>query len=146
MNITINSIKVDGTEVAYTYEEGALTTMDDGKSLRLNIVNPWASPAIYGIDSDITINEGIEITFTVQLGDEAPEPSTPVTEPTYGDVDGDGDIDIVDVLTLNQYLLGIGDLKVEANADVDGDNKITDADALNILKSLVKLVTLPVTK
>lgn len=142
LNITINSIKVDGTEVAYTYEEGALTTMDDGKSMRLNIVNPWSKPTIQGIDPEFTVNEGISITFTVQLGDSVPEDPTVVT---YGDVDGNGSITIVDVLTVNQYLLGISEDTInEKNADVDNNGIVDDADAMNILKSLVNLVTLPI--
>ncbi len=142
LNVTINSIKVDGTEVAYTYEEGALTTMDDGKSMRLNIVNPWTKPTIQGIDPEFTVNEGISITFTVQLGDSVPEDPTVVT---YGDVDGNGSITIVDVLTVNQYLLGISEDTInEKNADVDNNGIVDDADAMNILKSLVNLVTLPI--
>jgi len=78
------------------------------------------------------------------------EPTT--NEPTtgkatkYGDVDGNGGVDIADVLTLNQYLLGIGgDITPEgkANADVNQDSTVNDADALMILKSLVDLATLP---
>ncbi len=140
LNITVDSIKVDGTEVAYTYEEGALTTMDDGKSLRLNIVNPWSNPVIEGIDPAITVTEGISVTFTVQLGAEE------VKEPTYGDVNGDGSVDVVDVLLLNKYLLGVANLDAQAraNADVNKDGAIADNDAMNILKSVVKLVELPI--
>lgn len=69
-------------------------------------------------------------------------PSGSVT--TYGDVDGDGSVSILDVLTLNQYLLGVGDTpKGIGNADVNRDGNIADDDAMNILKSLVKLVNLP---
>ncbi|HAJ97019.1 MAG TPA: hypothetical protein DCO72_04720, partial [Ruminococcus sp.] len=62
---------------------------------------------------------------------------------------------IVDVLTLNQYLTGITEnltpsgaheAQGKINANVDIDEKIDDTDAMNILKSLVKLVSLPVTK
>ena len=68
--------------------------------------------------------------------------TTPSTK--TGDIDGDEDIDIVDVLSLNQYLLGIYDIPEENQpaADVDKDGFITDADSLIILKSLVGLAKL----
>ncbi|HAJ97048.1 MAG TPA: cellulose 1,4-beta-cellobiosidase [Ruminococcus sp.] len=77
------------------------------------------------------------------------------TDALYGDVDCNGVVDIVDVLTLNQYLTGIAEYLTpngekeaqgKINANVDLDDKIDDADAMNILKSLVKLVSLPVQK
>ncbi|MEE5993898.1 MAG: endo-1,4-beta-xylanase [Oscillospiraceae bacterium] len=68
------------------------------------------------------------------------------TSVTYGDVNCDGEVDIADVLLLNQHLLGIEDIDTEGqkNADVDNNGAVNDTDALNILKSLVDLVTLPV--
>ncbi|MEE5992944.1 MAG: glycoside hydrolase family 9 protein [Oscillospiraceae bacterium] len=63
----------------------------------------------------------------------------------YGDADGNGIVDIADVLTINQYLLGIGGEVTpqgRANADVTKDGKIGDDDALLVLKSLVDLATL----
>ncbi|MEE5992202.1 MAG: dockerin type I repeat-containing protein [Oscillospiraceae bacterium] len=70
----------------------------------------------------------------------------PIESVTYGDVNADGIVDIADVLTLNQHLLGIGDLEGDGNknADVDLNGTVDDADALNILKSLVDLVSLPI--
>lgn len=64
-----------------------------------------------------------------------------------GDVNADGEVTISDVLALNKNLLGGGMLTEEGirNADVDSDGKPTSADALNILKYVVKLLdTLPV--
>ena len=61
-----------------------------------------------------------------------------------GDVNVDGTIDIIDVLALNQYLLGIykpSDAGIDA-ADVNYDGVVDDADAMKILKSLVGLETL----
>lgn len=72
------------------------------------------------------------------------ETSQPTEQPvTYGDVDGDGAVSIIDVLTLNQYLLGIGDIEPEylGNADVDHNGLLEDSDAMTILKYLVKLAT-----
>ncbi len=81
------------------------------------------------------------------------EPTTKPTTPTtpsesdkdvaYGDVNVDGEVNLLDVLTLNRNLL-IGE-KLDAqgvlNADVDLDGKPTSVDALNILKFTIKLVT-----
>lgn len=73
------------------------------------------------------------------------------TEPTgdvmYGDVNTDGEVDILDVIAVNKYLLGSVDLSKQAqkNADVNNDNKIDPTDSLNILKRVVKIFdTLPV--
>ena len=70
----------------------------------------------------------------------------PIESVIYGDVNADGIVDIADVLTLNQHLLGILDLEGDGkkNADVDLNGTVDDTDALNILKSLVDLVSLPI--
>ncbi|MDE5564726.1 MAG: leucine-rich repeat protein, partial [Oscillospiraceae bacterium] len=70
------------------------------------------------------------------------------TDPTviYGDVDENGELNIMDVILLNRNLM-IG-AKVSAqgllNADVDGNGTADAVDSLNILKAVVKLITLPV--
>ncbi|MBQ7004682.1 MAG: 1,4-beta-glucanase [Oscillospiraceae bacterium] len=87
-----------------------------------------------------------------------PQPTTkPTTEPTtkptninddvlYGDVNLDKAVSIVDVVMLNKHLMGAEDLGSQSmtNADVDVDGNVGPGDSLNILKSLVDLVTLPV--
>ncbi|MEE5993053.1 MAG: dockerin type I domain-containing protein [Oscillospiraceae bacterium] len=79
--------------------------------------------------------------------EEQPTETTPKDEEVvYGDVDGNGEVDIADVLTFNQHLLGLNVTINSKNADVDKNGKVNDTDALNILKSLVDLVTLPVTE
>lgn len=61
-----------------------------------------------------------------------------------GDVNADGTVDIIDVLTVNQALLGINELSETALefADVDGNGEMNDTDAMMILKSLVGLENL----
>ncbi len=63
-------------------------------------------------------------------------------EVAYGDVNEDGDIDVLDIIVLNKYLLGGGSLTDQAqlNADVDGDGEAGANDSLNIMKYIVKLV------
>ncbi len=61
-----------------------------------------------------------------------------------GDIDGSGEVNIVDVLALNQYLLGVyePDNAGISSADVNHDGNVDDADSMMLLKSLVGLETL----
>ncbi|MDE5946976.1 MAG: dockerin type I repeat-containing protein [Oscillospiraceae bacterium] len=65
----------------------------------------------------------------------------------YGDANVDGLVNIADVVCLNQYLVDNAkyNLKPQGkiNAEVNLDGKLTAADSTSIIKSLVKLVTLP---
>ena len=67
----------------------------------------------------------------------------PVAAGKYGDVTGDGAIDIMDVIALNKYILGSMklDAQAKANADVDTNGTVDSTDSLNILKYVVELVT-----
>jgi hypothetical protein len=70
--------------------------------------------------------------------------SKPLDQYQTGDVDGNKIVDIIDVLVLNQYLVGIyqpSDAGIDA-ADVDHNGKVEDADSMKILKSIVGLETL----
>ena len=74
------------------------------------------------------------------------KPVTPAGDAVYGAVNCDETVDILDVIQLNKYLLGLDDLTDEgkANADVDLNKEVDTTDSLNILKFVVELVTLPV--
>ena len=64
------------------------------------------------------------------------EPTEPVS---YGDVNLDGEVDVVDVLIVNKYLLGVAQLEGDSrtNADVDKNGIIEDADAIGVLDAVV---------
>ena len=61
---------------------------------------------------------------------------------TLGDVNGDGAIDILDVIATNKFLLGVKqfDEAAQAAGDVNGDNTITSDDALQILKFALQMI------
>ena len=65
-------------------------------------------------------------------------------EITNGDATADGETGIVDVLAVNQSLLGIRTLSNYGvlASDVNHNDTVEDADAMKILKSLVGLETL----
>ncbi len=109
--------------------------------------------------NEITINWNAPLVWMAAFAEEeAPkadpdaqttEPDEDVADPSkilWGDVNCDKTVDVVDVLALNKYLLGVGKVSAQGrlNADVDQDTSLTDKDAMNILKSIVKLVELPV--
>lgn len=76
-----------------------------------------------------------------------PDPTDPDLKVTmYGDVDVDGDVDIMDVILLNRYLMIGAEVTPQGmvNADVDNNKKADAVDSLNILKAVVQLITLPV--
>ncbi len=79
----------------------------------------------------------------------APETTTTTTTTTpvvnnvkYGDTNEDGEIDVLDIILLNKFLLGGGKLTDQGakNADVDGNGAPDANDSLNIMKFIVKLI------
>ena len=109
-----------------------------------------------GKDVTVTYN-----TIKLVYGDAATETKPTETKPTetkptetkpaeelpavtkYGDVNNDGSVDIMDVISVNKLLLGIGDpgAQGKANADVNADKQIDSDDALNILKRVVEMLS-----
>ena len=85
-------------------------------------------------------------TTTTTTTTAATEPTQPAAAPTYGDVNKDGVLDIMDVIAVNKFILGTGTLDDSArrNADVDNSSIVDSADSLNILKAVVGNITLPV--
>ena len=75
-----------------------------------------------------------------------PEPTSEETEPVgeklLGDVNCDGKISIIDVITLNKNLMVGEKLTAQGkiNADVDENGDVDEVDSLNILKYVVEIV------
>lgn len=70
------------------------------------------------------------------------EPRTLTDEPVYGDIDENGQVNIMDVILLNRYLMvgaSISD-QGKANADVDLSGECDATDALVILKHVVRII------
>lgn len=104
----------------------------------------------YGTEPDGTTADGMGGTGSDKPTPvPTPEPTTePTTEPAPvdrmpGDVNEDGEVDVLDIILLNKNLLGGGSLSEQGkrNADVDGDSTATANDSLTIMKYIVKLIT-----
>lgn len=94
---------------------------------------------------------GCGIVYGKIAGEEKKEPTTQDTTKgdntvLYGDVDEDGDVDIMDVILLNRSLMIGANVGKQGmiNADVDNNGSADATDSLNILKAVVQLITLPV--
>ncbi len=91
-------------------------------------------------------------TTTEEPTTEAPEETTTEEATTeagetvaYGDSNEDGDVSVADVILVNKAYMKIETLDGQGfvNADVDLDGDVDLTDSLNILKSLIDLVTIP---
>lgn len=86
------------------------------------------------------------ITLFYEYDETTPSEETKPSEETgklfYGDVNEDGEIDILDVIKLNKYLLGADTRLGQGlkNADVDANDSIDTTDSLNILKAVVEMI------
>ncbi len=69
-------------------------------------------------------------------------PFRPLEDGIFGDMDDDGETSILDVISVNRYILGKSAFsdKQNAFADVDQDGQITPADALLMMKKIVGIV------
>lgn len=138
----VNGTGLSLSEYYDTYAESEGSNINGGKELPPpddQPTDPVPSETDETVDTTET-NETSEPTETDASG-------TTGGDAVYGDVNTDGEVDILDVIALNKFLLGSVSLSADAqkNADVDGNETIDSTDSLNILKKVVKIIdTLPV--
>ena len=92
--------------------------------------------ASIGVSFDLD-NDG---TYETPLGAVPPE----ITETVgSGDVDGSGEVNILDVIAVNKYILGVKELTAEQlrTADVDGNGEVNSTDSLLILKYALDMIS-----
>ncbi|MBQ8079007.1 MAG: cellulase family glycosylhydrolase [Oscillospiraceae bacterium] len=149
-------------DVKYEFIKSALWQTEDGKFISLDHAIPIGANGItlseyYGTkptpteatqpttEATVTTTEATVTTTAATTTVTNPTASTDGTEISYGDVDCNGAVELLDVITLNKNLLGITKLddRGSANADVDCSDVVDGTDSLLILKSIVSLVTLP---
>ena len=94
-----------------------------------------------GKDVNVTYNT-ITLVYDDATAETKPADSDLPAVSKYGDLNNYGSVDIIDVITMNRFLLGVRDLdpQSKANADVNADKKIDSQDTLNILKRALEML------
>ena len=151
LNVTYNDADNNPVEVE---DEAILTAIKEALSKQTSFQGQvWYVDK--GEKTDVVITDAyVKATGTedpTEASDESTEATEPVSEEPgvlppgdkYGDADGNGKIDILDVITVNRALLGKEKLDDAALARIDfNKNSKPDADeALTIMKMIVGLVT-----
>lgn len=141
------TVKLDGKFMKPVEGEDSVEVAATINDKQLVIQDWWKATAEdkEGKDVSVTYN-----TITLVYGGAAAQTDTtedttkaPAKDAVYGDVNEDGSVDIMDVITLNKFLLGAGALSDQgkANADVDVNNTVDTTDSLNILKCVVEIIS-----
>ena len=145
----VNQNLEDSAAKAYCANEPAAKCyVDNSESYSTNeITIYWNSPLVYLVtvlDNPTEVMQPTE--EPTQAPTEAPTGGGTLAVTLWGDADVDGDCDIIDVISVNKDQLGSFTLTAQGvkNADVDQNGIMAFSDAVNIMKSLVDLVPLPV--
>jgi len=103
------------------------------------ITTNWNSPVVW-ISS--FMEDNYNATPTPQPS-ENPTDSKPEKATVWGDADESGDVDILDVIQVNKFLLGVTKLSAQGtvNADVNVSGDPDSTDSLNILKLALNMLS-----
>ncbi len=131
--------------------------VDDGETITLGVNGQSSGCVNYTVMAVERIAETTEPPVettepeTTTTVEETNEPSSETTDTTtetviYGDADESGKLSVADVILVNKAYMNTVSLSEQGalNADVDNDGDQDLTDSLNILKSLIGLVTLPI--
>ncbi|MDE5885868.1 MAG: dockerin type I repeat-containing protein [Oscillospiraceae bacterium] len=110
--------RTSSEEVAIVSKFGVITAMDLG-TVRITV---------YNSDYDAVV---VQVTVTEE-----------VQAVLRGDANGDGEVDIRDIVLMNRVYVGVDQISSQglANVDTDSDGKITLVDSMNLLRYLVHLI------
>lgn len=112
------------------YASGALVTLIFALPAGASIGTDYDIRVSYGADGLVGV-DGTGVAPEIEIG------AVTIIDP-HGDVNDDGVIDVVDVITLRRYLAGGFEITInESNSDVNGDGSITEDDVTALREMIV---------
>ena len=80
-----------------------------------------------------------EVSFPVTVGQKSTGSDLLASKSLLGDVNGDGIVDVMDLILLNKYIVGSANLSQEAlaAADMNNDGSVNATDSLLLLKQIL---------
>jgi endoglucanase len=141
LSITVNSILVDGEEIAYVASDNALDVNDDGSTYRFSIYDSWSARNVQDIDPNVDNTSSIVINFTIDgiAADGVDTSETSEPETTTADVQDTSD-------TLDTAASETTDADEPSTeptglkGDVNDDNQVNAVDLLTIKKYLLTMI------
>ncbi len=132
-NFLSGADKQDPAELTKLYQSDYCITLDE---LPADLYSYTGEDTTEGTTEDTSEEETTEGTTSSEA------------DVVYGDANLDGEPSVADVILVNQYYMQTADLDEQGiiNADVNKDGAADLNDSLAILKSLIGLVTLPITE
>jgi hypothetical protein len=141
LSITVNSILVDGEEIAYVASDNALDVNDDGSTYRFSIYDSWSPRNVQDIDPNVDNTSSIVINFTIDgiAADGVDTSETSEPETTTADVQDTSDTfdtaasETTDADEPSTEPTGL-------KGDVNDDNQVNAVDLLTIKKYLLTMI------
>lgn len=98
-----------------------------------------AAIALLGGAGTVPLAESVPV---VLIASAAESTDSIPTVTKLGDINDDGEVNVLDVIIMNKHLLGSGSLSAQGkvNADINKDGTATAADSLYMMKYVVKLI------
>jgi hypothetical protein len=138
------TVKADAADGTYPVKITAIPreTVEGGGTSNADV-----KAGYIGADGTVTKYATTLTAGAVVVGTPDDTPENPDDKPgevtLYGDANCDGEVDIMDVIAVNKFLLGSGKLTDtgKLNADVDQTKTVDTTDSLNIIKLVVEIWT-----
>lgn len=152
---TLWCINIDSADTGGLFTRGEGTAFEGGRDLKWNdnkydnylypVLWKNADGKFQGLDHKIPLGRNGVALGTTPVIDDGDDNDDEDDSVIYGDINGDGNIDALDIAALKMYLLGVNQNIDTKAADLNVDNSIDALDFANLKRYLLgAITTLPI--